>query len=97
MAKPKKHLTGFYRMLWNEYARSIPFTWHRTRKGAETIPRSYKYRDNVSSDYYHQLCEGAQGLEEFAQQSDMVVDWDTFDLRPKERDSGIQEKHQKDE
>lgn len=66
---------GFYRMLWNEYATSIPFTWHRTEKGAETIPKAYRYRGNVSSDYYHHKANGADGLAAFAKDADMRIDW----------------------
>lgn len=71
----KRREKGFYRMLWNEYARSIPFSWHRTEKGAETIPKAYRYRGSVASDYYHHMCEGAAGLAAYAKESGMRIDW----------------------
>ncbi len=68
---------GFYRLLWNEDARKIRFTWHRTVKGAETIPPAYRYDPNrgISSDYYHHRCVGAHGLAKFAKEAEMRIDW----------------------
>lgn len=74
---------GYYRLLWTEYSRKIPFTWHRTRRGAETIPKANRYPDeggNVGRDYYHQLCVGADGLAAFAKEAEMRIDWQEADL-----------------
>lgn len=62
-------------MLWNEYAKRIRFTWHRTERGAEAIPKEYRYRGNVSSDYYHQMVKGADGLAAFAKECGMRISW----------------------
>lgn len=78
--KPRK--TGWYRMLWNEYASTIPFTWHRTHKGAESIPKAYRYRGSVASDYYHHMVEGSSGLEDYAKGCGMKVDWEAERLKP---------------
>lgn len=75
MSKSKYRESGYYRMLWTEYTKRIPFTWHRTHKGAESIPRAYAYKGSVSSDYYHHMCEGAHGLKKFATESSMRIDW----------------------
>jgi hypothetical protein len=80
--KPKQG--GFYRCLWNESARDIPFSHHTTRKGAETIPQGYRYKGTVSSDYYHHLCVGSKGLEDFARENGLIIDWETEKLSPKE-------------
>lgn len=74
-------------MLWNESARRIPFTWHRTRRGAETIPKGYRYDPDkgVSSDYYHHFVEGLAGLEEYALECGMEINWGTGHLEPRER------------
>ncbi len=72
---------GFYRCLWSEDAKSIPFTWHRTERGAETIPKAYRYDGyRISTDYYHHMVEGAKGLEEYAAESGMHIDWEASRL-----------------
>lgn len=64
-------------MLWNEDARNIPFTWHRTERGAEAIPKAYRWNGySVSSDYYHHMVQGSAGLAAYAAESGMTIDWD---------------------
>lgn len=71
---------GFYRLLWSEYGwRRISFTWHRTQKGADSIPKAYRYptdgSGSVGRDYYHHRAAGAAGLAEFAKEAHMRIDW----------------------
>jgi hypothetical protein len=78
----KYHKNGYYRLLWNEYAKTIPFTWHRTERGADTIPKAYRWNGRtVSSDYYHLRLDGAAGLAKYAAEAGMRIDWQEGRLR----------------
>jgi hypothetical protein len=84
--KPKQ--TGFYRMLWTESARKIGFTWHRSEMRSQCVPKWARWNGvTVASDYYHHAVEGQAGLEKWAEECDMTIDWQNDCLIPNSKET----------